>query len=284
MASDRPPFRVPDRGSAWWRLRNFQVDQVVRPGSGYAFDNRGRGPAGLVIVQFSLAGAVRFRCPDGERTVAAGQAVCFAYGDESDYHLPEHAGAYRCSHACLVGAGLREHCAEMRARFGPVIEFDRSLYRRFLELTATLHDDDLPGQAARVHALLAAYWRLAERGSGRAPVELAIDALLADPCHPWSLKELGDRHGVSREHLSRRFRERVGMPPATWLRRARLEKVRGLLEDSELTVDEIAHQCGIGSGHTLARLLRRETGRSPRQFAPRHRRPGPPGRNRSRAP
>ena len=93
----------------------------------------------------------------------------------------------------------------------------------------------------------------------RAPACQARERVDTDGC-PSHQK----RHGCSREHLARRVAERLGVPPATWLARVRLERALALLRDTALPVAAIARQCGFGSTHTLARRVRAATGRSPR--------------------
>jgi transcriptional regulator GlxA family with amidase domain len=64
----------------------------------------------------------------------------------------------------------------------------------------------------------------------------------------------------------RRFRQQIGTPPSEYLLRARLDRSRRLLADSDLPVDKIARRSGMGNGSQLAKLFRKRFGVSPTEF------------------
>ena len=50
----------------------------------------------------------------------------------------------------------------------------------------------------------------------------ALRLIHDDPAHPWTIAELAARVGISRAALARRFTDRVGEPPMTYLTAWRL--------------------------------------------------------------
>ncbi len=68
---------------------------------------------------------------------------------------------------------------------------------------------------------------------------------------------------VSRGMLVRLFQNRFGKSPSRFLLEVRLNQIRHLLDSSDLTLAEIAAQCGYGSDMALSLAFRRETGFSP---------------------
>jgi len=56
---------------------------------------------------------------------------------------------------------------------------------------------------------------------------------------------------MSTRNFSRRFREATGTTPARWLLHQRLARVRELLEDTDLPIEQIATRTGFGSAVTL---------------------------------
>ncbi len=70
---------------------------------------------------------------------------------------------------------------------------------------------------------------------------------------------------MSRRTFTRRFRERTGESPGSWLLRQRLELARTLLETTRLPMDEVAERSGLGSAATLRRHFREVLGVSPRR-------------------
>jgi transcriptional regulator GlxA family with amidase domain len=78
---------------------------------------------------------------------------------------------------------------------------------------------------------------------------------------PLGIKQLADMCGVTREHLTREFASRVGMPPATYLRSVRVEAARRMLADGSIPLGEVAMRCGFPS----ARALNLAMGRLPQK-------------------
>jgi AraC family transcriptional regulator len=79
-----------------------------------------------------------------------------------------------------------------------------------------------------------------------------------------ALNVLADRLGVSRRHLTRLFREQVGLSIGAFQQAKRLDAAKELLTRTDLVVDEVAYRVGFDSGSALARALRRRDGHSPR--------------------
>jgi transcriptional regulator GlxA family with amidase domain len=63
--------------------------------------------------------------------------------------------------------------------------------------------------------------------------------------------------------FSRRFRAETGVSPGHWLLRRRLEHARHLLETTDLPVDRVAAESGLGTAASLRQHLRRTLGVSP---------------------
>lgn len=80
---------------------------------------------------------------------------------------------------------------------------------------------------------------------------------------PLSLHKLASRESMSVRTFTRRFREEVGCSPAQWLTRQRVERARGLLEETDRPVDVIAGDVGFGTGASLRQHFRAVLGVSP---------------------
>ncbi|GAA1513365.1 helix-turn-helix domain-containing protein [Kribbella lupini] len=83
---------------------------------------------------------------------------------------------------------------------------------------------------------------------------------------PLSLVELAAHARMSVRTFTRRFRAETGVSPGSWLAMQRLDYARQLLEDTELTVDQIASRSGLGSGTNLRQQLRESAGVSPTAY------------------
>ncbi|MCK6487528.1 MAG: AraC family transcriptional regulator [Planctomycetes bacterium] len=244
-----------------WRPVFGQVGQRVEQHQSYGWDNRERSE-GFAVVQLTRSGQLLHRDAAGlECQAGPGQGMVFLHGEATWYGLPPPPRpVYLCDWVALEGAGVREHLGAAVRRFGPVFTADEALSASLHRLVEQRAGDlaEPAAAAAATHGFVLQLWGLMERRhlAARTPVERAVEAILADPWQPWTLKEWAHRHGVSREHLCRSFVQRTGQPPARWIASRRRERARLLVGGSSLGAREICRLIGVGSRHTLGRLLR----------------------------
>lgn len=103
----------------------------------------------------------------------------------------------------------------------------------------------------------------------RRPVEdRLLELLRAAATQPFrrtpAIEVLLSRAGQSHDHVSRKFRAAYGVTPLTYLNRLRMERAKEMLEDTELSVSEVARRLGYGDFRYFTRLFRKVTGRTPR--------------------
>jgi len=115
-------------------------------------------------------------------------------------------------------------------------------------------------------------------GGQRQYVELPIPECTADSLSPvltWMVDNLATEHTVSalarRAQMSertfaRRFVAETGTTPHKWLSMQRVLHARQLLEETRLTVDEIADRCGFGSAALLRHHFNRVVGVPPKDY------------------
>jgi AraC family transcriptional regulator len=96
-----------------------------------------------------------------------------------------------------------------------------------------------------------------------ADVRSFIDERIAEDL---SLDAIARRFGLSRRHMTRRFRQWSGVSIAGYQERQRIRLAEEMLIETTLQVGEIAWRVGFESGSALARAMRRITGRSPSEM------------------
>jgi AraC-like DNA-binding protein len=90
---------------------------------------------------------------------------------------------------------------------------------------------------------------------------------------PITIKEIAAEAGASLFYFSRVFHREMGMPPAVYLNRYRIERAKELLERSNSSILVVGQRVGIPNQHYFARLFKRLAGISPRQYRERMRSP-----------
>jgi len=81
-----------------------------------------------------------------------------------------------------------------------------------------------------------------------------------------ALPRLAGAAGMSERHLSRRFREEVGVTPAAYVARVRLEEARRRLEAGAHSLKDVARACGFADEQNLRRAFRRHVGVPPSAY------------------
>jgi AraC family transcriptional regulator, transcriptional activator FtrA len=83
---------------------------------------------------------------------------------------------------------------------------------------------------------------------------------------PFGLEDVAARAHMSERTLVRRFRAETGEGLAQWVARRRVERARALLEDTDRSVAQVAHDAGFGSVEALRRHFQARVGTSPRAY------------------
>jgi transcriptional regulator GlxA family with amidase domain len=98
------------------------------------------------------------------------------------------------------------------------------------------------------------------------PVRRAVRAIHADPGARHDIAALAAVAGLSRRHLQRRFTAELGLPPAAYVERVRVEAAQRALVDNGDRVDVIARRFGFGTDETLRRSFHRCLGIAPSEY------------------
>jgi transcriptional regulator GlxA family with amidase domain len=83
---------------------------------------------------------------------------------------------------------------------------------------------------------------------------------------PLTLESLARHATVSPRTFSRRFRQDTGYTPMQWVKRARVDLARELLERSERSVEQIAADVGLGTSANLRMHFQQILGTSPSDY------------------
>jgi AraC-like DNA-binding protein len=97
----------------------------------------------------------------------------------------------------------------------------------------------------------------------------AIAAIHADPARDWTLRELGQRAGMSRSTFALRFRQVVGETPMDYLARWRMMLACDQLENGDHSISRMAPALGYRSESAFSTAFKRVIGCSPREYSSR---------------
>lgn len=95
----------------------------------------------------------------------------------------------------------------------------------------------------------------------------SLQAVLADPAHPWSVDELATLAAMSRATYFRHFRQRLGCSVWEFMVRVRMVRAGELLRQQDhLPIGEVAVRVGYQSEASFAKAFKQLTGLAPGKF------------------
>jgi len=97
-------------------------------------------------------------------------------------------------------------------------------------------------------------------------VRRSIEYIHANLAGAIRLKDIAGAAGMSMFHLSRTFRASTGVTLHRYLTRARVERVKALLLDSDQSLSAIADATGFSDQSHMSKAFRRYAGTTPRLF------------------
>jgi transcriptional regulator GlxA family with amidase domain len=103
------------------------------------------------------------------------------------------------------------------------------------------------------------------------PIRAVVSSVQADPGARHTIADLAERSGLSVRHLQRRFTAELGVPPAAYVERVRVEAARRALAEGDEPVETLARRLGFGTGETLRRAFHRHVGVAPSDYRDRFR-------------
>ncbi|MCE8016202.1 helix-turn-helix domain-containing protein [Halomonas sp. MCCC 1A17488] len=117
-----------------------------------------------------------------------------------------------------------------------------------------------PGSQAQFSAALQAQ---AAAGSRLSPL---VDTIIADPTGDLSVPALAARTNMSERTFVRRFRAEIGETPAQFVKQARVDRAKTLLETSRWPLARIAEHSGFASLDSLHRAFLKLVGVTPSAY------------------
>jgi len=108
--------------------------------------------------------------------------------------------------------------------------------------------------------------QLAVQAAERAPVRDLQAWVVEHPDDDLAVPALARRAGMSVRHFARVFRAEIGLAPAAFVERVRLETARRLLETTGMSIERVAEAAGFGTPESLRRAFARRIGLSPREY------------------
>ncbi len=97
-------------------------------------------------------------------------------------------------------------------------------------------------------------------------VEEMVAAIRKEPGHWWSVDDMAAQVHLSRSQFTRRFRNATGTAPNEFIIRARLERARQLIEETDMSLAQISNVLGYSDVFFFSRQFKQHWGRPPGEW------------------
>jgi AraC-like DNA-binding protein len=94
-------------------------------------------------------------------------------------------------------------------------------------------------------------------------IKEVIDRIHSEPTASWTVDSLARVYGQSRTAFAAHFKFATGQSPINYVRQYRIKQACTMLEETALSVDDVAYNSGYADTNAFNRAFRRETGASP---------------------
>ena len=246
----------------------------------YHLEGPGR-PRNITQIVCTLEGEGAFRYGNTVYPLPPGKGFMCTLGDpESAYFYPGHARKpWIFLWMDFSGSTAVRMIEELSLQYGHVFDIrpDSGLIRYLKSFRNQRRSIRFvsPTEGARIVCdVLALLGENLERkdidSPGNRLVQAARAAISENLDRSLNLGEIAARLKVSREHLTRIFRERTGITPQEFAAEERMQYAVRLLRDSFQSCEEIAEQTGYSGAVSFSRAFRRRFGYSPMQYRKRN--------------
>jgi len=133
------------------------------------------------------------------------------------------------------------------------------------ELATSIARDLVLYQRRSGHEVQLSFW-LQYRNHMQSRVHCLQDLVMESPGHPWTVTELAEKVHLSERQLRRVFQSATGHSLQDYLQLAKLELAQRLLEQTSLSLDDIAERCGFSAERSLRRTWGRWRPQTPSEY------------------
>lgn len=242
----------------------------------YHLEGRGR-PLYMTQIACTISGEGAFRYGDTIYKLTPGKAFICTHGDpQSAYYYPGHATepwVFLWVDFCGTQAvrmleeisGQYGHCVDIPLDSG-FIKYLKSFRNRCRAIRFVT-----PTEGAKIVCdIFALLGELLEHDEVVSPgsqlVQSAQLLISENPGRTLNIQEIAEHLQISREHLSRVFRERTGFTLQQFAEEERMQLAARLLRDFSMSCEQIAEQTGYASAASFGRAFRQHFKVSPAQY------------------
>lgn len=257
------------------QLHAIRAERQTNPA--YHYEGRFRSSERNCIFKFTLAGEGRFQFGRKKYRLPAGHGfLCKINDPAASYYYPEDGRApWEFVYISFIGPAAAAMTGEFVRRYGSIYQLPIDI--GFIPEIMTWRRQDkqeiriTPAEGARIiaglfAALAQSKIRIDQTDAGFTLVKETQRLIRRYLCQFCNVKFLAAQLGVSREHLSRVFKEQTAQTPYQYIQRQKMLAACRLLKETRLAQKEIAEKIGFNVPAHFTRAFTRVMHLTPSRF------------------
>ncbi|PYI56214.1 AraC family transcriptional regulator [Paenibacillus flagellatus] len=250
--------------------------RLVRAGHNVAKPNYSIGPKMIECygMHFVVDGKVTLEYGAGQVVLPKNSAFCLWPNMSYRYRIAPSAKPLKMMWLSLDGPQLPELLR--RIGLGPAKPYETAVFDRTARafvgrIHRTLREPD--GDPLHRQTLLyMLFERMSKlhadegRDAGSDWLARSLDYFRLHFAEPLSIGEAARLAGVHRSHFTAMFHRETGLAPREYIRKLRMDKASSLLEQSSLSIGEIALTVGYADLYSFSRAFKNQFGRPPSAY------------------
>lgn len=257
-----PPFELKDMGIEKRNTMDYYFENNNRDISGYLF-------------QYTLKGYGIFETGNEVHRIEANKAFFVEIPGEDKYYCPSgiDENGWQILYFHFEGAAVKPYYDKIVQKTGKILTLPES--SKVIQYLLNFHQQLINGRKLKpfmgseivFHFLSLLCRTIAYNEEDYSlRTRLAIEKMENEFSSISGIDSLARSLEVSSSHFAREFTRETGINPIRYLTNIRIEKAMNLLQNTGLSINEIAARCGFSCGNYFSKVFRKSTKLSPYQF------------------
>jgi AraC family transcriptional regulator len=239
----------------------------------YDWHGMKRGQREFVLWQYTLSGKGKLIYEDQEHDLLPGEAMFVHIPHNHRYFLPKDSDHWDFVFIILRGVEALRICKEAEKINGPLIKYhseSQSLEcaENIFKESTQINCDSYKLSGLAYQFCMGLFADIMPQRTEMRPeaIEKAVKYALAHFEEAIGVDEMAERADLSRYHFSRQFKKYMGISPADFIHKLRMDKAVNLLQSDSMPVYAVAEKCGFNSSSYFCSSFVKEFGYSPNAF------------------
>lgn len=254
-------------------IRVFALGTEFRQGTEYYFDNKNRMDNGYMF-QYTFSGSGYLEVGNKKYLVDKGKAMFLALpSDTKYYHNPDSHEAWSFAFIHFQSSVLEEYYQTLIKKTSPFMSLSEDaapirLLSDIINQVKSGYINSFNVMSAKTFEFVCSLYDhfINNHDNYSHRTKEVINTIERNFAHLESIESLAASMGITPSHLSREFAQDTGISPIAYLTQVRIGHARHLLRSTNLSINEIATQCGYSQCNYFCKVFREKTGQTPLNY------------------